>query len=396
MDISKYQNTELSNTFKPLSIATHSGINAHFSKNADDFVVRELPLYTPSKEGEHMMIQVQKKGLSTKEMLSAFSSFTGAKMRDIGYAGLKDKEGLTSQYITIPAKFCQNLGAFSHQNIKILSSELHANKLRVGHLAGNAFFIRLKKVSKTDALKLNEACKNAEINGVPNYFGYQRFGKFGDNAKQGFELLSALKKGAKPRFNPKMSNFLISAFQSELFNRWLSLRVELSHFCASFSPAELKEIFASLGLSFGADKSGDFFKSLKAQKQFFKIFKGDVLGHYPRGAVFACEDLDAELVAFESHAKTALGPLFGKKIFAASSIAQSLENIISSPFGDVLELMNGARRPAIIWADNLQSKYDEQNAHFSLSFELIKGAYATNFLREILGKDDIFSFFEED
>ncbi|MCI6298318.1 MAG: tRNA pseudouridine(13) synthase TruD, partial [Campylobacter sp.] len=193
MDILKYQNTELSSTFKPLSISTHSGINAHFSKNADDFVVRELPLYVPSKEGEHMMIHVQKKGLSTKEMLSAFSAFTGAKMRDIGYAGLKDKEGLTSQYITIPAKFCGKLSSFSHQNIKILSSALHANKLRVGHLKGNAFFIRLKKVSKTDALKLEQALANTLKNGVPNYFGYQRFGKFKDNAKSGFQLLSALK-----------------------------------------------------------------------------------------------------------------------------------------------------------------------------------------------------------
>ena len=69
MDILKYQNTELSSTFKPLSISTHSGINAHFSKNADDFVVRELPLYAPSKEGEHMMIHVQKKVLAPKKCL---------------------------------------------------------------------------------------------------------------------------------------------------------------------------------------------------------------------------------------------------------------------------------------------------------------------------------------
>lgn len=392
MNISKYQNTELSSTFKPLSIATHSPINAHFSKNADDFVVRELPLYAPSGAGEHMMIHAQKKGLSTKEMLSVFSSFTGAKMRDIGYAGLKDKEGLTSQYITIPAKFCSALGSFSHQNIKILSSELHANKLRVGHLKGNAFFIRLKKVSKTDALKLQEACANTLKNGVPNYFGYQRFGKFGDNAKQGYELLESLKNGKKPRFNPKMSNFLISAFQSELFNRLLSLRVEISHICKDSSPKEAQD-FCNI---FGINENLEFFKELKKQEQFFKLFKGDALGHYPLGAVFTCDDLEAEITAFKERRKTPQGAIFGKKMFEAYGVAKSLENIIISPFGDVLGLMNGARRPAIIWANNLIYKYDEQNAHFSLSFELIKGAYATNFLREILGKDDIFNFFEED
>ena len=189
-----------------------------------------------------------------------------------------------------------------------------------------------------------------------------------------------------------MSNFLISAFQSELFNRWLSLRVELSHYCASFSAGELRDIFASFGLN----ESAQFFKELKAQEQFFKLFKGDALGHYPRGAVFSCDELEAELKAFCEHKKTVQGPLFGKKIFGAFGVAGAIENIIISPFSDILGLMNGSRRPAIIWADNLSCKYDEQNAHFSLSFELIKGAYATNFLREVLGRDDIFNFFEED
>ena len=120
------------------------------------------------------------------------------------------------------------------------------------------------------------------------------------------------------------------------------------------------------------------------------------MGHYPRGAVFSCDELENELKAFIEHKKTVQGPLFGKKMLGAFGVAGAIENIIISPFSDILGLMNGSRRPAIIWADNLSCKYDEQNAHFSLSFELIKGAYATNFLREVLGRDDIFNFFEKD
>lgn len=392
MDLLNYQNTELSSTFKAISIATHSPINAHFSKNADDFVVREMPLYEASGAGEHMLIHAQKKGLTTKEMLSAFSAFLGVKVHDIGFAGLKDKEGLTSQFITIPAKFCANLENFSHPNIKILSTKAHNNKLRLGHLKANSFFIRLKKVSPTDALKLENACKNAEISGVPNYFGYQRFGKFGDNAKKGYEILREMKNGKKPRFNPRMCNFLISAFQSELFNRHLALRVEISHICKSCSPKEIKEFCNN----FGINESLEFFKALKNQEQFFKLFKGDALGHYPLGAIFTCDDLDAEISAFQARRKSPQGALFGKKMFSAYGVAQSLENIIISPFSDALEQMRGTRRHAIIWADNIKYKYDQQNAHFHLEFELPKGSYATNFLREILGRDDIFEFFEDD
>lgn len=395
MDISNYQNTTLSSTFNPLRISSHSPIFAHFSKNSENFVVREVPLYEASGDGEHMLICAQKKGLSTKEMLSIFSAFCGVKVRDIGFAGLKDKEGLTSQFITIPKKFCQSLENFSHENIKILSAKAHNNKLRVGHLKANSFFIKLKKVSKTDAKKLENACKNAEFFGVPNYFGFQRFGKFGDNAAQGYELLKDLKNGKKSRFNPKMSNFLISAFQSELFNRLLSLRVEISKFCETFSPAELREIFNAFKLNF-KENDLEFFKNLKKQENFFKLFVGDVLGHYPRGAVFSCDDLNAEIIAFNEKRKSPQGALFGKKLFASSGVVKSIEDIIISPFADVLELMNGSRRPFIIWPQNLEFKYDEQTAQFSLSFELIKGAYATNFLREILGKDDIFDFFEDE
>lgn len=392
MDISNYQNTELLSTFKVVSISTHSPINAHFSKNADDFVVREMPLYEASGAGEHMLIHTQKKGLTTKEMLSAFSAFSGAKVRDIGFAGLKDKEGLTSQFITIPVKFCANLENFSHPNIKILNAKAHNNKLRLGHLKANSFFIRLKKVSPTDALKLENACKNAEISGVPNYFGYQRFGKFGDNAQKGYEILRELKNGKKSRYNPRMCNFLISAFQSELFNRHLALRVEISHICKSSTPKEMMEFCNN----FGINENLEFFKALKKQEQFYKFFQGDILGHYPLGAIFTCDDLDAEISAFQARHKSPQGALFGKKMFSAYGVAKTLENIIISPFSDVLEQMRGTRRHAIIWADNINYKYDQQNAHFHLEFELPKGSYATNFLREILGRDDIFEFFEDD
>ena len=137
---------ENSPIFKPLLTTTHAPINAHFSKNASDFVVREIPLYEFSGNGEHLVMQIQKKGLSTSEALSILASATGAKVRDFGYAGLKDKEGMTTQYISIPAKFQSAISSFSNENIKILNATRHNNKLRIGHLKANHFFIRLKKV----------------------------------------------------------------------------------------------------------------------------------------------------------------------------------------------------------------------------------------------------------
>ena len=226
--------------FKPLRTLTHSPINAHFSKSADDFVVREVPLYEFSGRGEHLVLHIAKKDLTTNEALRILSEFSGAKMRDFGFAGLKDKQGQTFQHISIHKKFESALQNFSHEKLKIVGATYHDNKLKIGHLRGNSFFVRLKKVSKIDALKLQNAFETLTQQGFANYFGYQRFGKFNDNFSQGLELL----QGKKRLKNPKIHAFLLSAFQSELFNRYLAKRVQLSHFARSFSEREFGKIFA--------------------------------------------------------------------------------------------------------------------------------------------------------
>lgn len=377
------QNFELLSISSPLLFASsHSPINVHFHKCAADFVVRELPLYEFSGAGEHLIIHIQKKDLTTPEALSLISQVTGVKVRDIGFAGLKDKQGLTSQFISLPSVFESKLSQLNSDKLSILSITKHNNKIRTGHLKGNSFFIRLKKVTKSDAVRLENAINSVSQNGVPNYFGFQRFGKFGDNAIKGLELLESLKNGKKSKLNPKIQNFLLSAFQSELFNRYLSFRLKINHFAKEFSPQELSEIF-KISLQNA--------KQIKTQKQFFKLIKGEVLGHYPNGALFLCESLDDEIIAFNEKRKTPQALLLGKKAFSATGFAKELENAVFAPFYDYESLLNGARRHAVIYPSDISFKYDEQNAHFTLSFSLVKGAYATNLLREILHRDDILS-----
>ncbi|TEY31032.1 tRNA pseudouridine(13) synthase TruD, partial [Campylobacter sp. CH185] len=88
--------------FKPLYSLKHSPINAYFSKNSDDFVVRERPLYEFSGKGEHLILHINKKDLTTNEALKILSEASGVKIRDFGYAGLKDKQGSTFQYLSMP------------------------------------------------------------------------------------------------------------------------------------------------------------------------------------------------------------------------------------------------------------------------------------------------------
>ncbi|OUT14246.1 tRNA pseudouridine(13) synthase TruD [Campylobacter concisus] len=366
-------------TFKPLYALTHAPIEAYFSKNSDDFVVREIPLYEFSGDGEHLIVEISKKDMTTSDALHALSEVTGAKMRDFGYAGLKDKQGMTTQFISMPRKFESNLANFSHEKMKILSLNVHKNKLRIGHLKGNSFFIRLKKVLPSNAKKLEQAFVSIDKMGYANYFGYQRFGKFGDNAETGLELLKNGTINGKKSKNVKLNDFLISAYQSDLFNRWLSKRVEISRFAQDFSLSELAQIYPYL--------DGAILKNLKSQKRFFKLIEGEVLGHYPHGKCFLCEDLDAEGARFDARDITSCGLIAGAKAYEAQGAARAVEDQIFAQANEYKAKMTGSRRFAWCYLEDTSYKYNEEKAHFTINFTLQKGSYATVVLEEILHKN---------
>ena len=366
-------------TFKPLYALTHAPIEAYFSKNSDDFVVREIPLYEFSGDGEHLIVEISKKDMTTQEALHVLSEVTGAKMRDFGYAGLKDKQGMTTQFISMPRKFESNLANFSHEKMKILSLNVHKNKLRIGHLKGNSFFIRLKKVLPSNAKKLEQAFVSIDKMGYANYFGYQRFGKFGDNAETGLELLKNGTINGKKSKNVKLNDFLISAYQSDLFNRWLSKRVEISRFAQDFSLSELAQIYPYL--------SGENLKNLKSQKRFFKLIEGEVLGHYPHGKCFLCEDLDAEGARFDARDITSCGLIAGAKAYESQGAARMVEDQIFAQANKYKAKMTGSRRFAWCYLEDTNYKYNEEKAHFTINFTLQKGSYATVVLEEILHKN---------
>lgn len=291
----------------------HAPIDFLFTQNARDFVVEEVPLYEFSGEGEHAVVKVRKKGLSTWEMLDILSAHTGIKKKDIGYAGLKDKEALTYQYLSFHKSHMEKVKSFAHDQIKIIETTYHNNKIKRGHLKGNTFFIRLKKVLPLNAEKIAQAIETIKASGIPNYFGYQRFGRDGDNHIQG----QAIAEGRVKMRNITMRNFLLNAYQSHLFNAWLAKRVELSHMIENFSPAEVASKYPELD-----EKS---VVALKEQKQFLKVLEGDVMSHYPHGRLFFAEDLKEESSRFFEKKAVVTGLLSGKKTKKAEGDAKKFE-----------------------------------------------------------------------
>lgn len=339
-----------------------------FNSSSRDFKVEEIPLYEFTGEGEHLVIKIRKKDMTTWEMLDVLSNHLGIRRRDIGYAGLKDKNAITIQYISIMAINEDKLNNFTHDKIKVLTTIRHNNKIRVGHLKGNRFNIRLKKVLGIQKDKLDSGLKWIKKYGVPNYFGNQRFGTDGNNWEDGKKIID----GELKIRDKKTKEFLMGSYQSYLFNNWLSKRLELSHLLDDFSEEECESI---LKLPKGS------LKGSKNQEHFFKLVKGDTMIHYPYGRAFTVNNLEEESKRFYLKDIAPAGLLPGKK----SKLSLDTAALLETPFVEDLPL-NGTRRYAWIQVTDIEKNYIEERAHYELSFSLPKGSYATNVLDVLRGK----------
>lgn len=346
----------------------HASIDFHFKQSPRDFVVDEIPLYEFSGEGEHLILHIRKKSLSTSEMIGQIARYLGIKNKEIGYAGLKDKHAMTKQYISLHKKYEEALENFNHENIKILSKTYHNNKIRIGHLKANRFYIKVKKVNPTSATKIDEALKNIAKFGMPNYFGYQRFGNDGDNHILGEKLA----KGEARERNPRVKKLLINAYQSHLFNLWLSRRLEINSLVNSF---EAKDIESLLNMP------NDEVLKMKAQKHPFKLISGDTMEHYPHGKLFTFEGSSEDLKRFNEKEITVTGLLCGKKVKNATGLAREVEKL----FDDTINA-DGARRYAWVYPTDVEGRFNQVEAQYEMNFTLPKGSYATVLIEEIAKK----------
>ena len=343
------------------SVYNHSPITSPiFNKNSETFVVEEKQLYDWSNQGEWLILKIRKKDLTTHDLLKILSERVGVKTRDIGYAGLKDKHGMTIQHISLHKRFLPKIEKFKHPKIKILEKHIHSNKLKIGHLKGNRFFIRLKKVNPTDAKKINKILKQIRKYGMPNYFGYQRFGR-DNSALQGKQII----EGELVIRNRAIEKLLINAYQSELFNEWLTERINLSNIFNEFDEKELLKKYPKEVVEF-----------VKSQEHPFKLLEGDLMRHYPYGRDFELDDPKR----FLEKDISPTGLLAGKKVKLADKFAGEIEK----KYYRIIPGRDGERRYAWVFPEDIEGNYNEKEWQYNLNFFLPKGCYATVFLEILL------------
>jgi len=314
----------------------------------EDFVVDEVPAYTPSGAGDHVFVRIEKRGLTTAQAVQRISRTLDINERDVGVAGMKDRHAVTRQWLSLPPPVTPEQAlALELEDVRVLEAARHAHKLRTGHVRANRFVLRVRGVVP-DAVARAQAIMGvlARPPGAPNFYGEQRFGREGDNAARGREMLA----GGKPPRDRKLARLLVSALQSELFNAWLTARM-------------------TDGL-------------------YARVLAGDVLRKLG-GGMFTCEDAATDEARLLAGELVVTGPMFGDKMRAAAGDAGAREDAILAAaglardsFASVRAIAEGTRRDASIQVGEPSVAADGET--LEVAFTLPGGAYATTVMREVM------------
>src|SRR5262245_60266045 len=263
----------------PLLTADLPGIGGRIKSQPEDFEVEEIPAYEPSGSGDFLYLWIEKRALSADYFTRQVAKRLGLAPGDVGTAGLKDRHAVTRQMVSVPAQAEERLSQLEGDGIRLLRVSRHINKLRPGHLHGNRFRILVREVDSAAGERLDPLLDRIRQNGLPNFYGPQRFGHDGETVRAGFALLrnepppvgaSGRRLNLRGKFLRKLA---LSAAQSALFNHYLARRM---------TDGLLR-----------------------------RVLPGDVMVKRPFGGLFVAEDLSREQARFDARETVHTGPVFG-------------------------------------------------------------------------------------
>lgn len=319
---------------------------ALFKSTPEDFQVDELVNTEFTGEGEHILLHIEKRGMTTEEVVKSLARLINKPTKLISYAGLKDRQALATQWLSVhaPGETIDGIESLEAPGWKVVDSARHNKKLRPGYLTGNRFKVRLREL--TNAEDLIQRIEQVKQSGVPNYFGEQRFGREGGNLIRAEEML-VQKRKVKDRF---LKGMYCSAARSWLFNLILAQRV--------------------------------------TQNSWNKALAGDVMQLSGSNSIFCPEEISPEIERriLEKDISPA-SPLSGKGKNPASGQALELINTVYSHWQSWLQGLESqglelAWRANILHVEDFQYTLNDQT--MDLSFNLPAGTYATTLLRELV------------
>jgi tRNA pseudouridine13 synthase len=374
----------------------------------EDFRVDEIPAYAFSGDGDHVLVQVEKTGLSTFEALRRICRELKFNERDAGYAGLKDAVGVTRQWFSFEHVDADRIAALQIPKLRIAQVTRHGNKLKRGHLSGNRFEVTLREVAPENVPQAQAALAILQKRGVPNWYDEQRFGRDGNNDVLGLALIRQDWAGFFDALlgNPEAETHLPTrAARQAVADGNLAEALNLWPRNANFERAALKAV-----LDYGPidkavkrlpQKNKQFYVSALQSRlfnrcleqrfaEYDRVWQGD-LCEKDNGACFEVTDATADQARADALEISPTGPIFGHKMQQPTGRAAELEQAVLAEAGLTPQSFEvggglsqkGDRRAYRFALRDVQSDYDAESHALKLAFTLPKGCYATVVLKEI-------------
>lgn len=312
--------------------------SAVIRSSPEDFRVDEILGFEPDGDGNHWLLLVEKTGANSDWVAKQLANHAGIRFRDVGFNGMKDRHAVTTQWFSIPVvDEALDWSAFGHDEFRILEFHRHRRKLRRGSHVANRFVLRLRDVSDCDAVQARVSPVKEQ--GVPDYFGGQRFGRHGDNVTRALA-------GARDRGR---GGIYLSAMRSYLFNAVLAERV--------------------------TDGSWN------------RILEGEAVQLAGSRSFFIAEspaELESRLAEGDIHPS---GPLWGRGELPCVGAVAELEKSVAIRYPELVgkleaETLKQERRALRLLANDLEIVEDGER-QLLCRFTLPAGAYATSVLREL-------------
>lgn len=314
----------------------------------EDFVVDEVLGFEPDGAGAHVLLVVEKCGANTGWVASQLARLARVPVRDVGVAGLKDRNAVTTQAFTLPWPVHTTLDPcleYAGEGWRVLSAARHGRKLRAGSHRANRFALRVRDL-QGDRTALVARLETIRDRGVPDYFGPQRFGRDGGNLARARAWAAG---GDAPR-ERSARGFALSAARSALFNAVLAERV----------------------------RRGDW----------DRLLPGEAVMLDGRRSFFPADDIEDTLVArcaaLDVHPS---GPLWGRGDSPARGEALAVEQAACAAEPRLCALLAAQgleheRRALRLRVRDLRWSLEADD--LTLAFELGRGAFATAVLHELV------------
>ena len=402
-----YQETDL-----PYLTAGMPGVGGVIKRYDEDFVVEEIPLYEATGEGTHTYFLIEKRGLTTPAAIRIIAQALGRRPQEIGYAGLKDAHGVTRQMLSVEHIDPARVEALEPARIRILALSRHTNKLKLGHLSGNHFEIKIRGAADSALSMAEPILKRLSSRGVPNYFGPQRFGVRGDNAVVGRAVLLddydeaiALMLGRPAKMDSDDVRHARELFDTGDLEAaaaaWPRTLKGPARVCLALKEAggdcraAWRAVDHSLRKLYFSAVQSELFNRVLARRidAIDRLETGDVAWKHKNGACFTVEDAATEQPRCDEFEISPTGPLFGRKMKEAKGSPAELEQkVLADADLEAAQLrakdgtkLDGARRPLRVPLSEPQvdAGADDRGSYLRVAFGLPPGSYATSVTREI-------------